>query len=625
MLDTLVQLVMESLILERLSEAERRVRRSRSMGIELEFASDTSQDDITVILNQQLRRSGAKVFGGKLKFTRESGEKEQTGISRDIVVTNDPTAQFDAKEEKIYDKLEEISRQMAHEVVSSRRELSRELEQGKKGDATSDQQDEYEESIRDLLDILNNSNDAEVLSGLALVLPQNEENIEQFKDYVSGLEYDAGGERPEFDEDEVSQWVLDLDADEREEVARIIGAESEDLLPVGHGSRTSAPAERSEWGDLTARYIENRFGREQAQNFRKHDQYLISNKEAIWHGLLVYLQYSRPKEVFNDLKPLDYGVEIVSPRIELSTSGIAEASKLFETIWKTLLGQDQIKIIAHEEAGLHVHLGIGDDVKDIHILRLYYYLAQHENAFEKAAGRAANEWAQSLGAWKKLIDEGAAKALKSKDPNELEEVLSDLGTKADKYFLANLKTIRTKGTIEVRLGAASLVETGRLKRWLTLLAKTHNRALKEDFLTLDSGVRLVIEGRKIQLQLPVSGGKYKTAVETSPRYALYGLDRGDAGQRTVADIRTSDDPGGWIAGQRKFTASKGEPLTRRREGHQLEQGRHKEGIAKQRQAGLSKDRQRREVKRQRSQEARRRQTMFGESVAFQANVKKLFG
>ena len=86
MINNLHKLVIEHILLERMSLVERRVARTRSMGIELEFAANEDEWSVAQRLNSHF--AGESAFGGPLEF----GYANDSGKDRRWIVTTDPSA-----------------------------------------------------------------------------------------------------------------------------------------------------------------------------------------------------------------------------------------------------------------------------------------------------------------------------------------------------------------------------------------------------------------------------------------------------------------------------------------------------------------------------------------------------
>ena len=546
MLDTLLDLIREELILERLSPTARRVRRSRSMGIEFEFASDKSAPAVTDLLNELLGKTRA--FGTRLKFQMSdiwNKKKDGGGVPRHFIVTTDPSAAHGSAHRpdsiSFEEMAEDLSRDMAKEIVDSYGEYEREWYGEESGRVKEELEEKWHEAVDQVVDLLDKSEDSDEIRGLIDGLrSRSDENIEKLEKFADLLDSDPEAaweaERPDFDYDQVAAWIKRLNVFYRKRLADVAKVDEDDLVFHEHRGPEDIESRMgdgpTEWSDVTERWIKKNYGEDEARYFDIAAGSIVRNEGDIWKGLSAWIIQSKPKKIVDKFESLNLGLEINSPRLAFTEKGIAEASHVFELIYKTLNDDKRINIHTHSEAGLHVHIGVGDDIKDIHLIRLLYDMSENESELASLAQRDPDEWFfTSLRDWKQGLDASIQKAMEEKDPKHVEDQLEAhgaqiIGGERNRELIANLHSVRDKGTVEIRLGSSQLASSGALGRWLTKVQQIFQNAVSQDFLEVEGGHRLTVDGRNIHITSPDEGGMHHTAVKSKATYHLYGFEPG---------------------------------------------------------------------------------------------------
>ncbi len=179
------------------------------------------------------------------------------------------------------------------------------------------------------------------------------------------------------------------------------------------------------------------------------------------------------------------GIELITPRLMLNDDTIIKLSKLFYEVGE--FG------VMHNNAGLHVHIGLTEGMNFIHLLRLAYYL--DTRGITKLAGREFNQWAQSHNRAYEKLDEIVDEVIHSGMSQEyayvnLKQIMTLLVE--SRYKVANFVSMG-KGTIEIRIGSSEITENPeRFIKYMKFISGALDYALDDDFLETEKGTKLFI-------------------------------------------------------------------------------------------------------------------------------------
>lgn len=534
-MDPLAKLI-DCLILEALSPTERRVRRSRSMGIELEFAANSkaSPESVAKKLN--------KALGTRGLFLPVSKHADVSGKDREFIVSKDFSASHVMSRHTLNKEIEDRSREEAKHIAEFGERYHNLFVDDHMKKIDQNHNEDYEAAIEELTEFLNTSDDHDALNDLSTALGGDGEMDDPLKElYTWSIEAGFGFQssrrgRPEFDAEEVKGYVENLGHDDLNQVAWLVGFDVWSLKPPmsekGRADIEDDLRADINWQKAATRYISIRYGRHFAKIFEEDFAQYIRNPNTIKDAIYMFFyQYRENSPWAQDFKDLTQGIEIGSPRIALNDKNISRVAQLFEGIYNALRNDDDIQIRTHDEAGLHVHVGLHDDIEDIHLLRLYYLAAKQEKELERLAGRPTNEWTNSVTFFKENLDKSVEHAIRAGDADFLHDMIrvdawKMQGKEESRYSVLNLEAVRKIGTIEVRLGSSELVSSGKLEQWLHKINDLFQKAIAEDHLDLDNGYRLLVKGHKIVVQQQSDpNGNYHSVISTTPGYHIKGDDR----------------------------------------------------------------------------------------------------
>ena len=201
------------------------------------------------------------------------------------------------------------------------------------------------------------------------------------------------------------------------------------------------------------------------------------DKDLLEEELHNILSSNRISKEMSGSEYFPHGVEFITPRLHLSQDVINKLSKVFKGI------SDLEDTKMHKNAGLHVHMGVLDDMEFIHLLRMAYYL--NEKDIEEVAGREFTGYAKSVDEFISPIKD-VMRGFHT-DRGRSHEIMNDiidelLRTRSLAVNFTNLDN----GTLEFRIGSSTLAEDPeKFILYMNTIKDAIDYGVNKDYLELD--------------------------------------------------------------------------------------------------------------------------------------------